>query len=272
MSYVDQLRDELVAAAAREQVRTGPRLHLPPLRPLAVATAGVAMAAILVIAIAGGLSTDRAADERPVGKPPTAGRELFPGTLVPGERYRTRGFVPTLSFVVGDDQWYTPDSTSPNVLALLRVTRGGPDEGRFPPRTLAFDRIPAVYDPAVRGIEAARASTPVDLIGWLRRHPDLRVGAAEPVTIAGVRGTRVPIEAAFSRPAHNDPFCRERLRRCTLLWPTASLPDGARVRLIVLATAPEPLVITTSAANARRLAQLERAAAPVLDSLRIGIR
>jgi hypothetical protein len=44
------------------------------------------------------------------------------------------------------------------------------------------------------------------------------------------------------------------------------------VRLIVLRTEPEPLVITTSAANARPLAALERVAAPVLESLRIGIR
>lgn len=272
MSYVEQLREQLVAAATREQARTGPRLSLPPLRPLALATAGLALTAILVIALATGLSTEPPRDDRPAQPPELQGRELFPGTLVPDERYRTRGFAPALSFIVSDDNWYVPDTTSRNVLQLMRVTRGGPTERPTPAATLAFDRILEVYDPAVRGLDAARTAAPTDLLGWLRDHPDLRVGAAASVTVAGVPGTSVPIEVDFTRPAHNDPFCRERMLRCTLIFPTASAPDGTRVRLIVLRTEPEPLVITTSAVNARRLAALERVAAPVLESLRIGIR
>ena len=272
MSYVEQLREELVAAAAREQARTGPRLSLPPLRPLALATAGLALTAILVIALATGLSTDPPRDDRSARPPAPEGRELFPGTLVPDDRYRTRGFVPALSFVVADDRWYVPDTKSPNVLQLIRVTRGGPNEGPTPFKTLAFDRIPEVYDPAVRGAGSARTAPPADFLAWLRKHPDLRAGAAEPVTVGGVPGTAMPIEADFTRPAHNDPFCRERRLRCTMLWPTAAFPDGARLRVIVLDIEPEPLVITTVAASARRLAELERAAAPVLESLRIGIR
>lgn len=272
MSYVEQLREELVAAAAREQARTGPRLGLPPLRPLALTTAGLALTAILVITLASGLSTDPPRDDRPAQPRAPEGRELFPGTLVPDERYRTRGFQPTLSFVVSDDRWYVPDTTSPNVLELIRVKRGGPNAAHGSPSTLAFDRILEVYDPAVRGENTSRTATPADFVDWLRDHPDLRVGTSEPVTVAGVPGTSTPVEADFTRPAHNDVFCRERRLRCTLLWPTAFFADGTRLRVIVLRTEPEPLVITTVAASARRLAELERVAAPVLDSLRIGIR
>lgn len=272
MSFVEQLREELVEAAAQEQARTRPRVALPPLRPLAVATAGLALTAILVIAIAGGLSTDRAADERPVKPPAPEGRELFDGTLFPGERYRTRSFVPALSFVVADDNWLATETASPDVLALSRVNRGGPGRpGQLP--TLVFQRIGEVYDPGVRDLEAARMAAPADLVAWLARHPDLRVAAPEPVTVAGVPGVSVGVEVRFSRPRHDDPFCRERfLRACTFLAPELSLFDGMRLRLIQLPTEPEPLTIFTVAMSERRLGALNRVAAPVLDSLRIGIR
>jgi hypothetical protein len=272
MSFVEQLREELVTAAAREQARTGPRLQLPPLRPVAIAAAGLALTAILVIAVAGGLSTSPAPDERPVGKQPATGRELFPGTLVAGDRYRTRGFVPTLSFAVGDDNWYTPDSTSPDVFVLSRVTRGRPGPaGPWP--TLVFQRIGELYDPGVRRLKDARIPAPRDLEAWFKRHPDLRVSRSEPVTVAGVSGVSFFVEVRFTRPTHDDPACRERFqRRCTFLGPMLSLFDGMRLRMIQLRTEPDPLTIFTVAMSQRRLDALNRVAAPVLDSLRIGIR
>jgi hypothetical protein len=272
MSFVEQLREELVEAAAREQARTRPRVALPPLRPLAVATAGLALTAILVIAIAGGLSTDRAADERPVKPPAPEGRELFDGTLFPGERYRTRNFVPALSFVVTDDNWQAFETATPDVLVLDRVVRGGPSP-LGPRPALVFQRIGEVYDPSVRNLERARMPAPADLVAWLARHPDLRVTAPEPVTVAGVSGISANVEVRFTRPVHSDPFCRERFRRtCTFLGPNASLLDGTRLRLIQLRTEPEPLMIFTAAMSPRRLDALNRVTAPVLDSLRIGIR
>jgi hypothetical protein len=268
-TFVDQLREELVAAAAREQAHTGPRLHLPPLRPLALATAGLALTAILVIAIAGGLSGDRAAVERPVEQPTPAGRDLFGGTLFPGERYRTRVLVPQLSFVVADDNWDVIDATRPDVLALTRVTRGGP--GPLGPRpALVFQRISELHDPGVRGVEAARVDAPADLHAWLARHPDLRVSRTQPVTVARVEGIAFDVEVRFDRPVHSDPYCRQRFRlTCTFLGPALSLADGMRLHMIQLPLEPEPLTIFTVATSARRLAALERAAAPVLDSLRI---
>jgi hypothetical protein len=272
MSFVEQLREELVTAAAREQARTGPRLQLPPLRPVAIAAAGLALTAILVIAVAGGLSTNRAVDERPVKPPSPEGRDLFGGTLFPGERYRTRNFVPGLSFVVGDDNWEAAETDSSDMLVLSRVIRGGP--GPFGPRpTLVFQRIGDVYDPAVRGLKAARIAAPRDLEAWLRRHPDVRVSRSAPVTVAGVPGDSFFAEVRFTRPTHDDPFCYERFRRaCTFLGPRLSLFDGMRLRMIQLRTEPDPLTIFTVAMSQRRLDALNRVAAPVLDSLRIGIR
>lgn len=270
-SFVDQLREELVAAAAREQARTGPRLQLPALRPLALATAGLALTAILVIAIVGGLSGDRPADERPVKPPAPEGRPLFDGTLFPGERYRTRNFAPTLSFVVTDDNWLALETETQDVLALARIKRGGPERlGRWP--TLVFQRINEVYDPSVRGRDAASTPAPADFHNWFAQHPDLRVSGTEPVTVAGVSGVSFDMEVRFTRPAHSDPFCPRTFRRtCTWLAPRLSLFDGMRLRFIQLRTEPEPLLIFTVVLPPRRLEPLNAAAAPVLDSLRIDI-
>ena len=270
-SFVDQLREELVAAAAREQARTRSRIVLPPLRPLALATAGLALTAILVIAIAGGLSGDRVADERPVKPPAPEGRPLFDGTLFPGERYRTRNLAPALSLVVTDDNWLATETESTDVLALSRVRRGGPEPlGPWP--TLVFQRIRELFDPGVRGLQAARVTAPADLHAWLARHPDLRVSTTEPVTVAGVEGVAFEVEVRFSRPVHNDPFCRETFRTtCTSLGPDLSLPDGWRLRMVELPLEPEPLTIFTVTTSPRRLEALNEVAAPVLDSLRIDI-
>jgi hypothetical protein len=270
-SFVDGLREELVAAAAREQARSGPRLHLPRLRPLVIATAGLALAAIVVIALAGGLRGNPAPVEHTAKPPAPKGRPMFDGTLTPGVRYRTRAFVPALSFVVADDRWYVTETDATDSLVLQRVRRGGP-EPLGPRSTLLFGHMREVYDPAVRR-PAARMKAPLDLHAWLREHPDLRVGAASPVTVAGVSGTSFPFEARFTRPAHRDPFCREHFRRtCTFIAPDLSLLNGMRLRLIVLRTGPEPLLILTVATAPAKLADVNRVAAPVLDSLRIGIR
>jgi hypothetical protein len=75
----------------------------------------------------------------------------------------------------------------------------------------------------------------------------------------------------FTRPAHGDVRCRrERLRTCTLITPDMSFFNGTRMRWIVVATEPQPLVVTVGGYDQRGLAIVERAAAPVLESLRIG--
>ena len=269
MSYVEQLREELVAAAARERARTWPRLPLRPRRPLALA-AGLALAAILAIAVAIAARDDR--DVRPVKPPAPEGRPLFDGTLVPKERYRTRNLVPALSFVVADDNWMATETESQDVLALSRVTRGGPSRVG-PWSTLVFLQIDEVYDPRVRDLEDARTLAPADLVeNWFSAHPDIRPSRGGSVTVAGVPGMSLDAEVRFTRPAHEDPACRERFRRpCTFLTPTLSLFDGMHLRIMQLRSDPELLTIVTVAMSKRRLDALNRAAAPVLDSLSIDI-
>jgi hypothetical protein len=271
MSFVTELREELVAAAEREQARRLPRLHLP-LRPvLLAATAAAALVAIVVIA-AGSLRT-APDEERPIVAEPTPdARPLFGGTLTPDVRYETTEFVPRLSFVVADDQWMALDTTLSEELRLIRVTRGAPDPNPPRIRQLLFLRITEVADPSVRGLEASRTAAPADLYEWLRAHPDLRVRPARPVTVAGVPGERFELRVAFDRPAHVDPWCRRfETVPCTFIAPGLNWPDGAHLRMTVLRMEPQPLVIVEGGLTAGDLAAVEKAARPVLESLRIGV-
>jgi hypothetical protein len=272
MSFVSELREELVAAAEREQARRLPRLQVE-LRPLLLTTAAAAVLALLVVVAAGSLRTAPDDDRPTVTEPTPEARPLFGGTLQPGVRYETTEFVPRLSFVVDDDQWLAVDTTLAEELRLSRVTRGGPEPNPPRVRQLLFLRINEVADPSVRGLEASRTAAPADLYEWLRDHPDLRVGPARPVTAAGVPGERFGIRVAFDRPAHVDPWCRRfETVTCTYVAPGLNWPAGAHLRMTVLRTEPRPLVIAEGGLTAGDLAAVEKAARPVLESLRIGVR
>ena len=74
----------------------------------------------------------------------------------------------------------------------------------------------------------------------------------------------------FRRPAHGDPRCRERFQvTCTALSPRLSFQDRTLLQVTVLRTEPEPLVIMLEHFTRAGLRDLEEAAAPVLESLRI---
>jgi hypothetical protein len=221
---------------------------------------------------AGALNTRVTDDERPATEPTPAARDLFGGTLQPGVVYRTRALVPTLTFEVADRDWEVFDSAQSEVLIL---DHGEPyfdpvNGVRRPPGGLWFTRVLEVYDPAVRSLAASLAPAPTDLHAWMSAHPDLRVGPAEPVTVAGVPGTRFNVEVRFRRPTHGDPRCRQQAQvTCTALSPRLSFQDHTLLRVTVLDTEPEPLVIMLEHFTRAGLRDLEEAAAPVLDSLRI---
>jgi hypothetical protein len=269
--FVTALREELVAAAEREHARRLPRLHAPKPRLVLAAAATAAVALIALLAV-GALSPRIADDERQATEPKPEARDLFGGTLQPGVVYRTRAFVPALTFEVADREWHVIDTTRPEVLVLDH------GEGFFdpvagvrrPPGGLWFMRVLEVYDPAVRSVAASLAPAPADLHAWMQAHPDLRVGDPRPVTVAGVAGERFDVEVRFRRPVHDDPRCRERAQvTCTALSPRMTFQDHTLLQVTVLPTGPEPLVIMLEHFTRAGLRDLEKAAAPVLESLRI---
>jgi hypothetical protein len=269
--FVSTLREELVEAAERERTRRLPRVH-PPTPRLVLAAAAAGAIALIVLLAAGALNTRITDDDRATSEPRPAARDLFGGTLQPGVVYRTRALVPELSFEVADREWQVIDTTRSDVL-ILDHGEGvfDPDTGeRRPPGGLWFTRILEVYDPAVRSLPASLAAAPADLHAWMSAHPDLRVGPTEPVTVAGEAGESFDVEVRFRRPAHSDPRCREGAQvTCTALSPRLTFQDHTLLRVTVLPTGPEPLVIMLEHFTRAGLRDLEKAAAPVLESLRI---
>ena len=269
--FVTALREQLVDAAEREQVRRVPRVPQPSPR-LALGLAAVAGLLVILALAASALNTRVSDDTRPAVTPTPDGRDLFGGTLTPDVRYRTRGFLPQLSFVVADDSWEAVDTTLTDQLVLARVQRGGIRPGPHEPRVqqLIFLRVTQVADPSVRGLLASQIAVPADLVAWLHDHPDLRVGPARPVTVAGITGKRFDVRPQFDRPAHVDPWCRRyHLIRCTYVMPGLNPPSGVHLRMTLLPTGPQPLLIVMAGNTASDVAAVERAAAPVLDSLTI---
>jgi hypothetical protein len=271
--FVTALREELVDAAERESGRRLPRWQPPAPRFVLAAAAAAAMALIVLLA-AGALSTRTPDDERQAAPPKPETRDLFGGTLQPGVRYRTRAFVPALSFEVTGRDWKVGETARSDVLILDHGEPFFEPEGeRRPPAGLWFTRILQVNDPAVRGLAASVEPAPADLYRWMRAHPDLRVGRSEPVTVGGVPGDSFIAEVRFRRPTHDSPACRESFQvTCTVLTPEMAFQDHTLLRVTVLRTGPQPLVIMHEHFTRAGLHDLEEAAAPVLDSLQIGVR
>ncbi len=276
--FVTRLRAELVDAAEREEERPLPRAPRPTPRVLMFAGAA-AIAAVALLLTLGGLHTGTQRTVHPAATPeptPTVqptlkGRELFGGSLENGVRYRTRAFVPTLSFVTNSPDWFVYDGTKQDTLALdLRKQVGSLQQEGPPIATLAFARIPKVYDPS-KTFDKSLEPAPAALYAWLRSHPDLRVGRATPVTVAGIRGQRFDAVARFDRPAHADPQCQQRtLKACTFIAPNISFLNGARVQFTILPMDPDPLIIATISLDSRNLHKVQQTAGPLLKTLRIG--
>jgi hypothetical protein len=277
--FVTGLRRELGAAAEREEARRLPRTpSITPRLLLLGGCAAAAAAAVVLILALGGLRTEPAQNDRvPAARPTPEGRELFGGSLEEGVRYRTRAFVPALSFVATGPNWETLDTTRADALAIdLAAPRKDLGDGVMaaqpPVGSLAFARIPEVYNPNVKGLEQSRTAAPADLYEWLRAHPDLHVGGAKDVTVAGVPGRQFDATVRFSKPVHADPACVQRtLEPCTFLAPNFSAFDGDRLRVTILRTEPEPLVIAEVTFPGQDPALLARESQKLLDTLRIGV-
>jgi hypothetical protein len=230
------------------------------------AVAAAVLLAIVAFAASSGVKTEPA-EPTPTAVP-GAERELFGGSLEPRVRYRTRTFAPPLSFVVGDTEWLVEDAKQPAHLAVERRIRTGQPGSELPSRSsVVFSRIVQVFDP-----HTGHGLYVDDLHAWLRRHPDLHVGPATPVTVAGVRGERFDVAVDFTRPAHAAAACRPLLIVCTAIAPGRYFPDGTRMRTYVLPRPGNtpPLVIDIVGQTQRDLDNVEAPAAELLRTLRIG--
>ena len=227
------------------------------------AAAAAVLVAIVVVGAPGGVRTTENPEPTPA-----AGRPLFSGSLEAGVRYRTRSFIPPLSFVVSDRDWMAMDATRTDVLRLDRRIRSDAPGSELPSRSsLTFSRLTQVPELPRRSADLAL----VNVHAWLKNHRDLVVGRARPVTIAGIRGRSFPVAVHFSRPARAAGACRPLLIVCTSIAPDRYYPDGTRLRTIVLPLADGPFVIDLQGTSQRDLDEIEAPAAAILRSLRIDV-
>jgi len=214
----------------------------------AVATA--VLVAIVAFAAAGGGVKQVAATPTPEPAEP-AMRPLFGGSLEAHVRYRTRFFVPPISFAVGDGDWLAQGTTQPDRLLLVRRRRTGAPGGELDPRSyLSFSRSAL---PPRRVRLAMRAD---------RR---LVVGRSRLTLVAGTPAEIFPVRLRFRDQAT---ACRVLLLVCTTIPPGSYLVRGTWMRRIVLMIPSGPLVIDLIGATRRDLDAVTPPATAVLDTLR----
>jgi hypothetical protein len=173
-------------------------------------------------------------------------------TPAPGVRYRTRFFVPALSFAVADPDWIAQGTTQPDRLLLVRRIRSGAPGGERDPRSyLSFSRSPL---PAVR------------LPAALRSDDRLAVGRLRPTLLAGVPAQTFRVGLRFHDQAT---ACRTLLLVCTTIPPGRYLTPGTQMRRIVVGTEPDPVVVDLIGATRRDLDEVAAPATAVLATLRI---
>lgn len=157
-------------------------------------------------------------EEGSKGRPlPEERQALLPGT------YSSEEFEPSLSFGIGEGWTVSP----PEVSDHLGLTRGGT-------AGLIFANIQEVYEPTLTGTPSV-VDAPEDMVGWFRRHPQLRTDEPEPVTVGGVEGLRFDVAAEDLPEDHHD-VCGS---GCVDVFRTSGgsalgLREGDRNRVIVL--------------------------------------
>lgn len=261
--FVSDLRRELVAAAEREERRRLPAL--PRLRPLLPA---LAVAALLAIAAVVAISL-LPHEDRQVAKPRGEAKPLFGGTLEPGVRYRPRGFGPPLELSVADRRW-NAELVEPATVVLSRQPLAG---SPAPPLGfVAFVTGPfRVYDPDIRGTTRSLRMAPEDYLAWLRAHPDIEAQAPRPTTLAGHEARVMDLRFRFDRPAHAALQCKGMGFQCSALGPGEDAHrDGERERVWAVKTSAGTMYVFVVGFDATAFGDVERAAAPMLDGLKIG--
>jgi hypothetical protein len=238
-----------------------------------VATVAVAVAA-LVAAGCGG--KEEPAPSRPIQEGPattstasgaTAGPEpVTPGPLEPGS-YTTVEFRPMLSFRVGEGWGLLGDAE--NGIAL--ASRFDPAKG--PEKQLTVTAVKWVFDEPLltdKELDANREQhirpAPRDLLGWLRANPHLRIGAARPARLGGVRGVQFDVNVKDIPGPSN---CRQFApHHCVTLFPITRGSEepielvevgGSPSRYTLVELRGQPVLVTVGAPTGQFAAFLAEA-------------
>jgi hypothetical protein len=111
--------------------------------------------------------------------------------------YSSQLFVPGFSFTMPEAGWENIAMT-PGEVALFHLDAPGDEIAFFTQPKLT--KIDGTLDLSV-------PLTVDGITGWFAAHPDLTVGPATDVTVGGLHGKRMTVEAAPTSTAHYPPDC-----------------------------------------------------------------
>ena len=142
----------------------------------------VLLAAVTLTACGGG-------DDGPSDLPPL-GRD---GTALDAGEYRTTKFTPRTTFEV-EEGWATASPELPDYFDIVR------DKRAF--AAVVFQRITTVVPPKSPDDVVA---APADLVSWLRKHPNLTVGASKKTRVGGRPATQLDVRVKQAVPRKERP-------------------------------------------------------------------
>jgi hypothetical protein len=229
---------------------SGPRIR--------IVTVAAAVAVALVTAGCGG--DNEPAPSRPIGAGPTStsagagSPTLAPGPLAPGS-YTTVKFRPKLSFRVGKGWGLLGDAENGIALAPKFDPATGPE------KQVTITAVKWVFDKPLltdKELDANRERhirrAPRNLLGWLRANPHLRIGAAKPARLGGVRGVQFDVTVKKLPGPSN---CQQLApRHCVTLFPVTRGSEepievvevsGAPSRYILVEVDGQPVLVTVGA-------------------------
>jgi class 3 adenylate cyclase len=172
----------LVYAVTRDVNAKAPRT-LP--RPVIFGAAGVAVVAVLAIAVVAGSQLLTSPPAIPKATDPPAGQRVIVGPLAVGT-YRSVQFEPPVRFDIRETGW----AASGDVAGKLRLVRDAPPLGE-----IQFLRVQQVIDnPCVQGGEGAQTNPgAADLLTTLQGLTHLDVSDPQTVGVGGYAGREVAI-------------------------------------------------------------------------------
>ena len=153
---------------------------------------------------------------------------------------------------------------------LERRNRTGEPGGELPARSCADVLAASTRSIDPRSGDTIHVATPSTCTGGCRRHPDLDVSRAEPVTLAASRRAAALTRACASGARHaRRSVCRPQLIECTLIAPNRYYAKGIRMHTILLPLDRVPLVIDIVGRTQRDLDAVEAPAQELLGTLTV---
>jgi class 3 adenylate cyclase len=250
----------VVYAVTRDVNAKGPRT-VP--RPVLLGAGGVAVAAVLAIALIAGSRLTGNAPANPTPTPPPVAQRIIVGSLGVGT-YRSVVFEPTITFDIADKGW----AANGDVAGRLRLVRDVAPLGE-----LQFLRVQYVIENPCGADGTQSDPSAADVLTTLRRLPHLTVSDPQTVAIGGYPAREVAITVKDEALAACGGLAGGGARVLRAGGEDWEATPGERFRLIALDVGGKAVTIVVSTdwattPSVQELEAMNQRAQHILDSVR----